>query len=192
MPEVEKARGARAWSEYWRDLVTDLTGKIRHFALVAYADGRQAGHVRFFPDGVAQRNPTPDGQYQPDKDEILRIAGVVDLVGADDGLDVELLRRLVAYARNEGYAKISGLGISNIAPYAMWAEQFTHAAYEAAGFRRMQAVDPAIPGGFEDMLSGAHGEEVQKVVKKALAEGMTEDEAKTFYTMEADLSTEAR
>lgn len=190
MPMVEKARGSRAWNEYWRDLAAKLSGKVRYFAVVAYADGRQAGQVRFFPDGVTQLGPPSDGQHLSAKDRILRVAGVVDLAGADDGLDVELLCRVLAYARSEGYAKVSGLGISNIAPYAMWAEQFTQAAYEAAGFRRMHAVDPAIPDGFEDMLAGAHGDEVQKMVQEALAGGMTKDEANTFYTMEVDLRTD--
>ncbi len=189
MPEVEKARGQRAWSAYWRDLAEDLASKVRHFALVAYADGRQAGQVRFFSDGLPQLDRAADGPGRPAEGETLLVSGVVDLAGADDGLDAELLRRVVAYAREEGYAKVSGLGISNVAPYAMWAEQFMLAAYRAAGFRRVQAVDPVIPG-LKDMLAGNHGKDVQTIVKEALATGITVDEANTFYTMEVDFKTD--
>ena len=48
-----------------------------------------------------------------------RPAGYVDPPGANDGLDVELLRRAIQYARRKGYATIRALGWSNIRAYVM-------------------------------------------------------------------------
>lgn len=192
MAKVDEARGARDWDEYWRDLAAGLADKIAHFALVAYAEGRQAGQVRFFPGGLAQLDRAPEGPHRRAGDEVLLVgAGAVDLAGADDGLDAELLQRVVAYARDEGYAGVRGLGWSNVGPYAMWGEQLPLAAYEAAGFGRVEAFDADRNDAFKDMLAGSQGADVQKIVTDALGGGMTEEEAHTRYIMEVDLNSRA-
>jgi len=66
LPEGQQDLPARfrpgdEWGAYWEELAQGLTGRTDCFALVAYADGKQAGYVRFFPRTVAMASWVPEG-----------------------------------------------------------------------------------------------------------------------------------
>lgn len=175
------------WNAQWRKQAQGLSGKVKVFALAAYDQNLLAGHIRFLPSSIGHLLSYPEGfARRTDENALLIVAGCVDIDGAADGLDVEMVRRVVAYARQGGYAKVQALAWSNIRAYAMWGEQFPLSAYEAADFRKVASM-PAWKEPFDDMLAGAHGPEIQKMVQGALDKGMTEGEATTLWLVEMDL-----
>jgi len=188
--EAEALRKGREWGVFWAELAESLAGKVERFAIAAYAGGKLAGHVRFFPADAARINWL-SSEYRTRRSDVLLIgAGCVDLQGAEDGLDSALLLRVADYARERGYARIQAVGWSAIRPYAMWAESLPAAAYEAAGFRRAAMFDAPAGDAFHDMLAGAHGAVVQRMTKAALAGGIAEDQASRVYLVEYDTDQE--
>jgi hypothetical protein len=65
----------------------------------------------------------------------------------------------------------------------MWGESFPVSTYEALGFRKAASFQGDI-GALKDMLSGAHGQEVQKLVTKSMAAGMNRDAANELCLVE--------
>lgn len=175
------------WDRYWRQLAESLLGKVRSFALVAYGNDLLAGHVRFFPSSIAHLRVPNENRHQNDGNVLLIGAGCVDLPGAEDGLDIDLVRRVVSYARCEGYAKVQAVAWSNIRVFAMWGEQFPLSTYQAAGFRKVAPLPPDKET-FDCMLAGSHGPEVQKMAQAVLDKGMTKDEANAIWLVEIDTS----
>ncbi len=124
------------WPAYWRGLAAGLDGAVPCFAVAAYSDGKLAGQVRFFPRSRAHlRAGAPEFGGRKDENSLLIGAGAVDLLGAQDGLDVTLLRRVADYARRAGYARVRAIGWSNVRPYAMWGESLPVAATRRPGSR---------------------------------------------------------
>lgn len=177
------------WGGLWEQLASDLTSKIDWYALVAYHNDKLAGMIRFFPKTITRPRYgawSPKDHQQEWTDEILWIGGAyVDLPGAEDRLDTELVRRVIQYARQEGYARIQGLGWSNIRAYAMWGQSFPVSVYKGLGFRRIATVDGSHLHALPDMLAGHHDENVQKLVKTEMDKrGFTQEMANEFYIVE--------
>jgi GNAT superfamily N-acetyltransferase len=170
--------------DHWRELAEGLD--VDYFALVAYSDGKLAGQVRFFPADVSRLRNIPEEYRSNRKDVLLIGAGCVDLPAADDRLDVEMVRRVVEYAKRTGYKAIRALGWSNIRAHAMWGESFPVSTYEALDFRTVARVSGG-PGAINDMLAGSHGEEVQKQVTAAMDAGFTMETANELFVVELDL-----
>ena len=177
----------KSWGTYWEELARDVLGRDAVFALVAYSGDQLAGHIRFFGADMSRLRMAPDDRYREEKGGLLIGAAYVDPPAADDGLDVELARRVIQYAQEQGRPAIQALGWSDIRAYAMWGESFPVSTYEAVGFRKVREME-APRDAFEDMLAGAHGPEVQKQVKTALKEH-TREAANEFYVMQFDMAT---
>jgi GNAT superfamily N-acetyltransferase len=177
------------WGGVWEQIAGGLASKVEWFALAAYDQDKLAGMIRFFPKTITRPRYgawSPDDHRQEWTDEILWIGGAyVDFRGAEDGLDTELVRRVVQYARQEGYAKIQGLGWSDIRAYAMWGQSFPVSVYDGLGFRRIATVDGSGLHALPDMLAGHHGEDTQQQVKAAMeSQGFTQQKAEEFYMVE--------
>ena len=177
------------WDGLWESLANDLTGKVDCFALVAYQSGKLAGMIRFFPKTITR--PRYGAWSEEDHrnewtDEILWIGGAfVDLMGTEDGLDAELIRRVVQYAREKGFYRIQALGWSEVRAYAMWGQTFPSSIYETLGFRQIATLDGRHLRALPDMLAGRHGPQVQKLVRESLeANGLTERAADEFHILE--------
>ena len=94
---------------------------------------------------------------------------------------------MVQYARQGDYAKIQGLGWSDIRAYAMWGQSFPVSVYEGLGFRRITTVDGSGLHALPDMLADHHGEDTQKQVKNVMEnQGFTQQKAEEFYMVELD------
>ncbi|MDD5706567.1 MAG: M56 family metallopeptidase [Kiritimatiellae bacterium] len=188
--EIEKqlSEEGRKWPDYWQSLARGLDSAP--FALVAFDNGKLAGYVRFFPANVAHLRWASPAQSGEERDVLLIGAGFVDSTGVEHGLDGELLRRVIRHARQHGYRAIRALAWSNVRPYAMWGESFPLSIYEAAGFRRTAKI-AGDRRAFSDMLAGAHGEAVQKLVKSAVADGTTVEKANDLFVVEKGLGQEA-
>jgi len=179
------------WGELWTQIAGGLASKVEWFALVAYDRDKLAGMIRFFPKTITRPRYgawSLDHHQQEWTDEILWIGGAyVDFQGAEDGLDTELVRRVVQYARQESYAKIQGLGWSDVRAYAMWGQSLPVLVYDALGFRRIATVDGSHLHALPDMLAGRHGEDTQEQVKTAMENlGFTQQKAEGFYMVEFD------
>ena len=177
------------WGGLWEQIARGLASKVEWFALAAYDQDKLAGMIRFFPKTITRPRYgawSPDDHRQEWTDEILWIGGAyVDFRGEEDGLDAELVRRVVQYARQQGYAKIQGLGWSDIRAYAMWGQSFPVSVYDGLGFRRIATVDGSGLHALPDMLAGHHGEGNQKRVKAAMEKrGFTQETAEKFYMVE--------
>ena len=173
----------------WKELAGGLASGTDLFALVAYEGDNLAGMIRFLPKTLTQPRYgawSPDDHRKEWTDDILWIgAACVDGQGAADGLDGELVRRVIAHARNAGYARIQCLGWSDVRPYAMWGQSFPATVYEKLGFRRIASVDGTHLNALPDMLAGRHSPEIQKAAKEAMAgKGFTEKEANAFHIVE--------
>jgi len=158
-------------------------------SLVAYDKDELAGMIRFFPKTITRPRYgawSPDDHQQEWTDEIVWIGGAyVDFRGTEDGLDTELVRRVVQYARQEGFAKIQALGWSDIRAYAMWGQSFPVSVYEELGFHRIATVDGSPLHALPDMLAGHHDAEVQKLVKADMEKrGFTQEMANEFHIVE--------
>ena len=177
------------WGGLWKQLASDLASKVEWFALAGYDQDKLAGMIRFFPKTITRPRYgawSPKDHQREWTDEILWTGGAyVDFRGEEDGLDTELVRRVVQYARQEGYAKIQGLGWSDIRAYAMWGQSFPVSVYDGLGFRRIATVDGSHLHALPDMLAGRHGEDTQKQVKTAMEnQGFTQQTAEEFYIVE--------
>ena len=153
---------------------------------MAYEEERLAGMIRFLPKTLTRPRYgawKPEDHQKEWTDDILWIGGAyVDSQGSADSLDSALVRRVIAYTRNAGYASVQCLGWSDVRPYAMWGQSFPVAVYEKLGFRRIASVDGTHLNALPDMLAGRHGPEIQKAAKEAMAEkGFTKKEANAFH-----------
>ena len=161
---------------------------LRGSGVVDNSHDMLAGHVRFFPGSVGHlRNVREEPLVAGDDDTLAIGAGCVDLEGAEDGLDKEMVTRVVRYAKQENYKRVQAVGWCNIRAYAMWSESFPVSAYEAVGFHEVARV-PYVHEAFECMLEGGHGPVVQKMVQADLDAGITKDEANTIHLVEIDTS----
>jgi len=179
------------WGGLWERLASDLAGRVEWYALAAFDRGELAGMIRFFPKtmtGPRYGAWSPEEHRREWTDEILWIGGgCVDMPGTEHGLDVELVRRVVEYARKGGYARIQGLGWGNVPVYAKWGQSFPVSVYDELGFRHVAPLDGTGLHALPDMLAGAHGEPTQRQVREAMTgSGLTEADANTFYIVELD------
>ena len=177
------------WKRLWKELAGGLASNVEVFALVAYEGEKLAGMIRLLPKTLTRPRYgawRPDDHQNEWTDDILWIgAAYVDDQGAADGLDSELVRRVIVHARNAGYPRIQCLGWSDVRPYAMWGQSFPATVYEKLGFRRIASVDGTHLNALPDMLAGRHSPEIQKAAKEAMAElGFTEKEANAFHIVE--------
>ena len=180
------------WEGLWEQLASDLSGKVEWYAIAAYEGDKLAGMIRFLPKtltGPRYGSWTAEEHRMAWSDRILWIgAAFVDLRGAEGGLDVELVRSIVQYARQKGFARIQGLGWSEVRAYAMWGQSLPVSVYVALGFRRIATVDATHLHALSDMLAGHHDDEVQALVRADMEAGeLTEKAASEFYIVEHDL-----
>jgi hypothetical protein len=174
-----------SWSEHWANVVSELSEDVGQFSLVALAAGESAGHIRFLPASLAQLRWISHDWNIDDRDTTLLIcAAYVDLPGAEDSLDSELLRRAVQSALARGCTRVLALAWSDIRAFAMWGESFPLAVYEAAGFRKLKQADHSPAEAFADMLAGAHGEQVQRMVREAQSTVTSPDKACELWVVE--------
>ena len=180
------------WGGFWRQLASGLAGRVEWYCLVAYDGDALAGLIRFFPKTLTRPRYGSWGteDHRRDwSDEILWIgAACVDSRGADDGLDAELIRRVVRYARQESFRRVQALGWGEVPIYAMWGQSFPASVYESEGFRAIAMLDGSGLKALPDMFAGRHGAEAQKRVLIAMAEkGLTREQAEQFSIMQFDL-----
>jgi RNA polymerase sigma factor (sigma-70 family) len=177
----------KTWPEHWQDLAEGLD--VDYFALIAIADGKLAGYVRFFPADIA-RLRGPD-EHQVNARDVLAVGNCyVDAIGADDELDVELLRRVTKYASGKKYASIRAFGWSDIRAFAMWGETFPVSIFTELGFRKI-ATTRGDEGPLNDMLAGAHGPWVKEQVTAAMVGDMTKEKATELFVVELALPRHA-
>ena len=180
------------WGGLWQQLAGGLAGRVEWYCLVAYDGDALAGMIRFFPKTLTRPRYgswSPEDHRRDWSDEILWIgAACVDARGADDGLDAELVRRVVRYARQEGYRRVQALGWGEVPIYAMWGQSFAAPVYESEGFHAIATLDGSGLKALPDMFAGRHGTEAQKRVLIAMAErGLTREQAEQFRIMQLDL-----
>lgn len=190
--EQTKARldaAGKTWPDYWRDLAEGVTPKDQPIAFTAYVDSRVAGKIRFFPSdkarprlGIGLGGASPSGA-------LLVTSAYVDPKGVEDKLDAALLERVVAYAREEGYASIIAVGWNEARVHAMWAEQFPASVYRAAGFVSVQKLASEDGGAWDDMLAGAHGPAAQRLAVDA---GLDPDQITERHLMVLDLNAPSK
>lgn len=178
------------WGVLWADLAKGLAGKADWFALLAYADDKLAGMIRFLPKTltVARAGAWSEQKHRREwSDDILWIgAAYVDRLGIEHGLDTELVRRVVEYARAKDFAKVQALGWSEVRVYAMWGQSFPGSVYKGLGFHGIATTD-GCPDAFKDMLAGSHGEPVKRRVEAELAAGVPRGTAHQCQIMELTL-----
>ena len=164
---------------------------IEWFALLACADGKLAGKIRFFPKTLTRAHFggwREEEHRRESSDDILWVGSAyVDPLGIEHGLDIELIRRVVEYARAAGFAKVQAVGWSEVLPYAMWGESFRASGYQALGFRAI-ATTEGCPDAFEHMLNGCHGQWCKELVEEALKAGLSRKTAHQCQIMELDLT----
>jgi len=182
------------WAARWFELGRGLAGKVDRFALLAFTDGGLAGTIRFFPKtltiphwgGWGERNHRREWT-----DEILWIGcGYVDAQGMADGLDLELTRRVVAMAREGGYAKVQATGWADVPVYAMWGQAFRASVFRTAGFTPIVATK-GCPDALDHMLDGCHGEEDKARARAEIATGPALDTAHQCAVLELLLREDA-
>lgn len=156
------------WSDHWRELA--LATEDRPFALAAFSEGRLAGHLRFFSAERSRLRVVPEDQQKAwqQPGTLFITAGCVDQAGADDRLDAELLRQVIAWARVQGYTSVVALGWSNLRTYAIWGESLPTDVYAGAGFSVAARLDADAPA-LADMRAGAHGPAVQQRIEDEIA-----------------------
>lgn len=178
------------WGVMWEEMAKGLADKVEWFALLAYADDKLAGMIRFFPKTltVARYGAWPEQEHRREwSDDILWIgAAYVDRLGVTDGLDTELARRVVEYARAKGFAKVQALGWSEVRTYAMWGQSFPASVYEGLGFRAIATTDGCADA-LGDMLGGSHGEATKQQVEAELAAAIPRETAHQCHIMELGL-----
>ena len=190
-PAKARPRNGR-WGLFWLlEMPGLLVGKVDWFALLAYDGGALAGMIRFLPKTltVAHYGGWTEDEHRAEwTDDIIWIgAASTDPQGVEDGLDVELIRRAVDYARDSGFKKVQATGWSDVIPYAMWGQSFRVSAYETAGFRRIATTD-GIRGGFDQMVAGVHGEYPKQQVAKYLEEIADLETAHQCHIVKYDLT----
>ena len=179
------------WGLLWFELGRSLRGKVEQFALLAYADDKLLGRIRFFPKTltVARFGGWDEGSHRQEwSDDILWIgSGYVDREAINDRLDSELVRRVVEYGRASGFSKAQGVGWSEVLVYAMWGESFRASTYEAVGFRPIATTAGCVDA-FVHMLGGCHGESDKEIVRGVLESGLHPDTGHQCQIMELDLT----
>ena len=177
--------------EFWFELGRDLKGKAKQFGLLAYADGKLAGKIRFYPKTLTRAHWggwSEEEHRREWRDDILWIgSGYVDPQGIEDALDVELIRRVVEYARTEGFVKIQATGWGEAVPYAMWGESFRASAFRPHGFRTV-AKTGGCPDAFEHMINGCHGKWCSDLMREAIGKGISCDTGHQCRIVELDLT----
>jgi len=179
------------WGGLWKQLAEGLASDVELLGLVAYEGDKLAGMVRFLPKKATKSRYGAWGEEAHKRawaNDILWIgAAFVDYQGAADGLDTELVRRVVDYARTAGYSRIQCLGWSDLRPYAMWGQVFPASVFEGKGFKPIATLDGSHLKCLPDMLAGSHGPDVQRAVKEEMeALGLTAEAAETFHILERD------
>ena len=178
----------------WFELGRGLAGKVDRFALLAFADDKLVGTIRFLPKTLT--NPHWGGWGQQNHrrewtDEILWIGcAYVDRRGMQNGLDLELTRRVVAMAREAGYTKVQATGWGEVPVYAMWGHAFRASVFRAAGFTPIAATGGA-PDALFDMLCGAHGEQCMEQARAEIETGPALDTAHQCAVLELLLRGDA-
>jgi len=183
------------YGELWFELGRGLAGKVDRFALLAFAPGGElAGTIRFFPKtltvphwgGWGERNHRREWT-----DDILWIGcACVDRQSMQDGLDLELTRRVVAMAREAGFAKVQATGWGDVPVYAMWGQAFRASVFRAAGFTRIAATK-GCPDALNHMLNGCHGEECKEQARAEIETGPALDTAHQCAVLELLLRDDA-
>ncbi|MHC4180162.1 MAG: ankyrin repeat domain-containing protein [Planctomycetota bacterium] len=178
----------------WFELGRGLAGKVDRFALLAFADGGLAGTIRFFPKTLTIQHWGGWGERNHRRewtDDILWIGcAYVDLAGIADGLDLELTRRVVAMAREDGFAKVQATGWGELPVYAMWGQAFRASVFRAAGFTPIVATK-GCPDALDHMLNGCHGEEDRARARAEIQTGPALDTAHQCAVLELLLSDDA-
>jgi len=152
-------------------------------------EGALAGHVLFLPQSIGTMRYAPADVRKERSAAILQIGtACVDYLGAEDGLDVELLRRVTAYARSKRYSSLLAIGWSNIRVFSLWGESLPFAVYERAGFEKTTQLDTIPIDALQCMLDGNHGGRVQEIVKKEMAQAdLDVDAGGEMYLMQLTL-----
>ena len=166
------------WGLLWFELARGLRGKVEKFALLAYTDDTLVGRIRFFPKTltVARFGGWGETSHRQEwSDDILWLgAGYADHAAIRDGLDAELVRRVVEYGRASGFTKAQAVGWSEVLSYAMWGESFRASTYEGVGFHPIAATAGCVDA-LVHMLGGCHGEADKQMVSEAFESGLDPD-----------------
>ncbi|MGD8237259.1 MAG: ankyrin repeat domain-containing protein [Armatimonadota bacterium] len=187
--------GELRFGDYWGHIAASLAGKVAWFSFMAFDGKMPAGKLRFFPKTVTV--PRWVGWEQEEHrrdwtDEILWLgAAYVDPRGVEDGLDGELVRCAVHYARAAGFQRIEATGCSEVRTYAQWAEVFPASVYAAHGFATI-AWGCGSPDAFEHMVNGCHGPRSRELARAAIEAGVHPDAAHRCPVMALDLTGEAK
>jgi len=179
------------YGEFWFELGRGLKGKVKQFGLLAYADGKLAGKIRFYPKTLTRAHWggwSEEEHRREWRDDILWIgSGYVDPQGIEDALDGELIRRVVDYARTQGFVKIQATGWAEAVPYAMWGESFRASAFRPHGFGTV-ARTSGCTDAFEHMINGCHGKWCSDLMREAIDKGISCDTGHQCRIVELDLT----
>lgn len=181
----QKDLDGKDWPAFWRGLMSGMSS-VR-FALVAFQDDKLAGYVRFFPADKAHLR-APADQRVTSRDTLLVGAACVDAAGQKDGLEKELVKHVIQFARTKGYRSIQALGWSDLRNYSVWGESFPMPVYESLGFSKA-AEFAGSDEVLDHMIEGHHGDEDKQQVEEALEAGRTRNDVNTFRIMQLDLKT---
>ena len=178
------------WGEYYTEMAETLPPELGRFALVAYAEDAIAGHVQFLPQSIGRMRHAPAEVNEGRSISILQIGtACVDSLGVEDGLDVELLRRVIAYARARHYSSLQAIGWSDIRIFSLWGESLPFRVYEEAGFEKVLRLEATPVDALQCMLDGNHGDNTLEIVTKEMAEaGLDAEKAGEMYLMEMDMA----
>ena len=181
------------WDNFWGTIGRGLKGKVECLGVWACCDGKLAGKIRFFPKTLTRprwMGWTEEEHRREWSDDVLWIGGAyVDRVGADDGLDKELVRRAIEHGRSKGAKKIQVVAGGDVRTYGMWGELFPASLYRQFGFRTVQWT-PGSPDAFLHMLNGCHGPRDRELTRAAIEGGQDPDNAHVCCVMELDLQAE--
>ena len=182
------------YGAFWFERGRSLIDKVERFALLAFADGGLAGTIRFFPKTLTVPHWGGWGRREHRRewtDDILWIGcAYVDMEGMDDGLDLELTRRVVAMAQSAGFAKVQATGWGELPVYAMWGQAFRASVFRAAGFTPI-AVTEGCPDALNHMLDGRHGERCREVARSTIETGISLNTAHQCSVLELPVPADA-
>ena len=108
---------------------------------------------------------------------------------AGRGIGKGMIQQTIAWAKQNGWARIEAQAISDIKPLMLWAGAYTVARYQALGFEIVEGKNTTNPGLLEGANSqklGYHGAEFQQMWEDRYAH-MSDEQISRVYTMALDL-----